>query len=169
MMTPKFATSQFPNISEEIIKNGNAIRFTVSGVSMGPFLKSDDVVEVEPVEVSDISPGSIIFYKHDNGRAIVHRVIRKRVNAEGVYLVTKGDAVRVFDLPISEKQVLGRVTSVERSGRTVDWTKFRMKAVGWALAYGHPFSYRILGKMRKARRYLRDIFKTSYQGRKNAS
>lgn len=162
------STASLIDISEEIINQQRSVRFSVSGLSMYPFINSGDVIEVEPVEISLISPGEIIFFKNAAGHAFVHRVIRKEVNADGVFLVTKGDAFRGVDLPVSGKQILGRVTSVEGSGRKVDWTKFRMKTFGSALAYGYPYSYRLFGKMRKVRTYIKDLFRTLFRGRKNA-
>lgn len=61
--------------------------------SMDPVIDADsNVIEVIPQSSDDISVGDIVSYKSKYATGtIIHRVIEKGVDEEGVYFVMKGD------------------------------------------------------------------------------
>ena len=146
------------------------MRFRPSGRSMYPSIREGELVTVEPVVASDVTLGDIVLYRCERG-LIAHRVIqvsrsRAELNAyraagfslrassgpdEWVFRL-QGDASLCCDQPVEAHQILGRVTRVERAGRSVAlasrgaklWHKARRLASGlkgWIYAGGtvsHP-------------------------------
>ncbi|MFC1741576.1 hypothetical protein ACFL3V_03500 [Nanoarchaeota archaeon] len=61
--------------------------------SMDPFLdESSNSIEMRPENADDIEPGDIISYRSGiAGDLVVHRVISKDVDSDGVFYIVKGD------------------------------------------------------------------------------
>ena len=61
--------------------------------SMDPFLDAEsNSIEITPQTHNDIHPGDIISYRSGiTGGLIVHRVISKDVDKEGIFYIVKGD------------------------------------------------------------------------------
>ena len=78
------------------LENARLSRYAPTG-SMVPVL--DDYangINVKPKSEEQINVGDIITF-HDNGNLIVHRVVAKEVDENGIYFVTKGDNSFVSD------------------------------------------------------------------------
>lgn len=91
-------------------------RFCAKGQSMFPFVRDGDIITAVPLRATPPSLGSVVAFVQDpTGRLAVHRVVGKR---SGLILI-RGDCAPSMDEPVSEAQVLGRVTRVERRGRSV--------------------------------------------------
>ncbi|MDD3993611.1 MAG: hypothetical protein PHX15_00225 [Candidatus Nanoarchaeia archaeon] len=59
--------------------------------SMRPLLDSGaNGIRIKPKSVQEINNGDIISFRK-NGMLIVHRVVDKGVDSEGIYFITKGD------------------------------------------------------------------------------
>ena len=103
---------------------------------MYPTICNGDVITVVPFETIAISVGDIILYRHKSG-VTAHRVIRivKKNKAYSRYslhaprisdpiplnlFLLRGDSAPVFDDPVSADQILGKVTIVEREGRSIN-------------------------------------------------
>ena len=95
---------------QDILKNGN-IEVTVTGNSMYPFLKNKDIVVLSGISLNEIKIGDIIL-TYDGIRMLCHRVFR--VNKKIVQ--TKADAFILPDLPICEKNLIGKVI-IRKSGK----------------------------------------------------
>ncbi|MEK6872337.1 MAG: hypothetical protein AABX16_05525 [Nanoarchaeota archaeon] len=98
-----FNTSHAPSnyLSEEQIEvyddriviyiNGSSLSHYADSGSMKPLLDAkSNGIRIKPDSVDDISVGDIISFRH-NDLLIVHRVIQKGKDEEGVYFITKGD------------------------------------------------------------------------------
>ena len=110
---------------------------------MHPTIRNGETITVAPLASSSVRTGDIVLYRHDRA-AIAHRVIRVRLSSNGSNrLVLRGDAADCSDEPIRFEQLLGRVLSVERSGRTV---RFGLLSRTWSPALG-----RALRRVRVAR------------------
>jgi len=77
----------------------------VSSWSMEPTIHVGDLIIIAPR--GRLMPGEIVIYQSDN-KLIVHRLLR----FEGKHLITKGDANRYADFPVSPNQVRGKVALV---------------------------------------------------------
>jgi hypothetical protein len=80
---------------------------------MIPFLLDGDDVVVRPATPAEVRVGDVICYEPWPGRLFLHRVVAR--TADG--LVAKGDAL-TYSETIPDAALLGRVTRVERDGRT---------------------------------------------------
>lgn len=59
--------------------------------SMDPiFDKGNNAIQITPKDPDQIQVGDIISYKKDN-TVIIHRVIEKGIDGQGVYFIVKGD------------------------------------------------------------------------------
>jgi len=135
----------------ELLAGGAAVRFTVTGASMRPFLAGGETVELRPVPPDRIRPGDLVLFRPSRPEAaytpvgvlpaegpqlMLHRVIRIRRGAGLPALIqTQGDALWAPDDPVEEEQVLARVCAVERAGsdgssRWSDLGGFPWQAVG---------------------------------------
>jgi signal peptidase I len=110
----------FTDVSTELLRSGQSIRFRAPGRSMYPTIKEDETITVQPVAPSVIKMGEIILYLLE-GVVIAHRVVRIEQGEDGgSRFIARGDASGVADEPVEPAQVLGKVVSVERGGRIID-------------------------------------------------
>ena len=62
-----------------LLDEGKEIRFTVTGNSMGPFLrhKRDQAVLVKPADPTSLQVGDVPLYRRDNGQLVLHRIVER--------------------------------------------------------------------------------------------
>ena len=104
-------------LMQAVFARGMPFRFRARGWSMAPFIRDGDVISVSPRQQTPARTGQVVAFIHpETGKLVVHRVIGKRDNA----CLIQGDNVPDgVDGLIPEASVLGRVTRVERGGRSV--------------------------------------------------
>ncbi len=95
----------------ECLAHGKSVEFEVGGASMSPWIRSHDVVIVQPT--NDVEIGDVVVRTRGEDRLVVHRVII----IEGDKVITRGDAMTAPDEPVSRETVVGRVVAVVRDGR----------------------------------------------------
>jgi signal peptidase len=133
MTSPKV----FPDITAELLEEGHSIRFQAPGRSMHPTIRDGETIIVEPVTPSSVKVGDIILYRSKTG-VIAHRVIQIKRDKIGAlpsssslspncFFILRGDASANRDFPVEREQILGKVVSVERAGRSVDLYTWRAK------------------------------------------
>src|SRR4051812_35966420 len=105
----------FISLSVELLSLGHGVRFRTKGTSMRPAIRDGETITVEPVNPADVKRGEIIFCKTNDG-VIAHRVVSIKRRAS---FILRGDALQSCDEPVSAAQILGRVVSVERDGRSI--------------------------------------------------
>jgi hypothetical protein len=128
-------------LCEDLLRQGKSVRFRAPGRSMYPTIKEDEVITVEPVEAFSIKIGDIILYRQGMSM-VAHRVVHI-INTElppPCSLDTEHQSNKTLHLSISTHhsfllrddtwgkqdvrvggdQILGKVVSVERHGRSVD-------------------------------------------------
>jgi signal peptidase I len=130
-------------LAEEVIRKFGSVRLRVQGTSMMPAIRPGDTIEVERTHPREIAPGEIVLYARD-GRFFAHRVVRRSQTALGTQLVTQGDRLQSPDAPISARELLGRVTFIERGRRRVP-PRAHIGAVERAVARILRFSDRATG------------------------
>lgn len=100
-------------LASETLRSSGTLRLGVSGWSMLPTLWPGDTLVVQRAGSDEIAEGDIVLFARDR-RFFVHRVIRKDRSA--LMVQTRGDALPRPDPPVSNRELLGRVVSVERNG-----------------------------------------------------
>lgn len=124
--------NHFLEISEEVLKTGNNLRFRALGMSMHPFIRNGEILIVQPVSADELRTGDIAFYKTEADVLVAHRMLTRRANGD---ILTKGDFGRLPDRPVEKKHILGRVVAVEKSdGRQTNLTKRHYQLIKLPLA-----------------------------------
>lgn len=103
----------------EVLKSTGQAKLAVTGTSMMPAIRPGDMLEVHRQGMEAILPGEVVLFMRNGGFA-AHRVVEKVTGPERTLLITRGDALRVPDPPVSPEELLGRVTAILRGGRRLD-------------------------------------------------
>ena len=114
-------TNMFFKVTVDLLKSGQSVRFQAPGRSMTPTIREDETITINPVSASTVRKGDIILYNNETG-VIAHRVIRiekKDSSLQPHSFILRGDASITDDKPVAPGQVLGKVVSVERHGRSI--------------------------------------------------
>ena len=117
-------------LSDQILSNGGALSFKAYGSSMTPFIKSGDVISVEPVAENSLTVGTIVLCKSSQTRAVAHRVVKRHVKNGQIFFTLKGDALLRPDQTVTIEQVMGKITGIKRDTRII-----RFDRKPWPLAY----------------------------------
>ena len=56
----KCSNIEFKELSRDILKNGNCLRFKTQGASMYPFIRNNQFIHVKNSHISKISYGDIV-------------------------------------------------------------------------------------------------------------
>lgn len=93
----------------------------VSGTSMHPGIRKNDIVIIKRAPMEEIIRGDIICFLR-NSEFVVHRI----VSIENGLFFTKGDRFIQNDVPFTKDRVVGVVVAIERGNRTISLqTPFR--------------------------------------------
>jgi hypothetical protein len=103
-------------LAAETLRSSGTLRLRVSGWSMVPTLWPGDTLVIEPAESSAVCPGDIVLFTRHQ-RFFAHRVMGKSSPDRGIR--TRGDAMAQMDAPVSNPELLGRVVSIERRGKSI--------------------------------------------------
>jgi hypothetical protein len=81
------------------LPNASLARYAPTG-SMKPLLdEGSNGIRIKPKSPKDIDIGDLVSFKR-NGKNIIHRVINKGIDEEGIYYQTKGDNLNYPDKTI---------------------------------------------------------------------
>lgn len=119
----------FVDVSTELLECGHGVRFKAPGRSMQPTIKEGETITVEPIAPEAVKRGDIILYRTPGG-VVAHRVvgIQRKMSAHHLFFL-RGDAAAMCDAPVASDQVLGKVISVERDGRSINPYCLRVKTL----------------------------------------
>jgi hypothetical protein len=102
---------------EGVLSRGVPFRFRAGGSSMAPFIRDGDVISVSPLRGDSPGAGEVVAFLHpETEKLVVHRVIGRR---EAGCLIRGDNAERMAADLVSPRNVLGRVTRVERGGKNI--------------------------------------------------
>jgi signal peptidase I len=105
-------------LAAEVLLSSGTLRLQVTGWSMLPTVWPGDTLVIESASRSAVSAGDIVLFGR-NRRLFAHRVIEKSPFAD-VGLVTRGDAMPAADAPVSNGELLGKVSIILRNGRRIE-------------------------------------------------
>ncbi len=133
----------FIDVSTELLRRGQCVRFKAPGLSMHPTIKEGETITVIPISSFDIKRGDILLYLVGK-KVIAHRVVgieKKKSDSSNQpskfnprLFLLRGDASTICDEPVEAKQILGKVVSVEREGRSINLCSRRAKMLHFAHA-----------------------------------
>lgn len=108
--------SSLIELIQSVLSKGASFRFCARGLSMHPFIRHDDIVTIAPFHNTSPRPGDVVaFSSPKTNKLIIHRIVKRR----GDCFLIKGDNLTNFDGFIPRSNILGRITKVERKGKTV--------------------------------------------------
>jgi hypothetical protein len=103
-------------LAAETLRSSRTLRLKVAGWSMVPTLWPGDTLVIEPADRGAVRPGDIVLFARHQ-RFIAHRVVGSASLTLGIQ--TRGDAMTQMDAPVSTRELLGRVMSIERNGKSI--------------------------------------------------
>ena len=101
---------------------------------MKPFIQAGDILTIQPVKAIALNVGDVAFYRTVEGGLVVHRVIGKKKQIDGVILTMRGDALSGPDEIVQVEQVLGKIVSLQRRQKIIrlDQGRWQWAGVIWA-------------------------------------
>ena len=134
--------SQFFALAKQLLREGKKIEIPVKGGSMRPFLFDGETVVVAPVGVDcPLRKCDIILAETSTGQVMMHRI--REISPAGIRM--KGDGNLYQSELIRPEDVMGRVLSVVRHGKTISlytplglflariWTPVWVRKIGFLL------------------------------------
>jgi signal peptidase len=120
-------------LAEEVLRSAGELRLRVTGSSMLPAVRPGDVLSVCSRSATQAHPGDIILFARQ-GRLFAHRVVERTTQQGAPYWITRGDRLGYRDPQVSSRELLGRVTSIQRGHRRiVPRLTFRGRVASWIL------------------------------------
>jgi signal peptidase I len=113
MQNPYNLRPEICSFFEDLLDSGLTLRVRVTGRSMAPFLKGNEILTIRKVAVSSLHIGDLILFKDSIGIPILHRIIKKRrIGDDQLSFCTKGDSLLALDDTVSGNEVLGKVCGI---------------------------------------------------------
>lgn len=105
------------DVVESLLDDNHTLSFRMEGYSMYPTMKPGDLGHVVKCSANDLNMGDLIVFKQSN-MLVAHRLIEiVHQNNQRVF-VAKGDKNPHKDIPFTENELVGKVTSIQRKNRT---------------------------------------------------
>ena len=99
---------------EDVIARQGKLVYTNVGDSMYPLIQPHDLLVIEAVK-KPLRQFDIPLYKRDNGRYVLHRIMRIK---NGEYLMC-GDNRYGLERGITDRHIIGVLTAIIRNGGTL--------------------------------------------------
>ena len=121
------------SLADGVLSKGGTLRFRARGISMQPFIRDGDILEIQLDGGELYRRTDIVLCKIPTGRLVAHRVVGTEMGDGRGKLIIQGDALRQPDGNIDPGEVLGRVVAVIRDGeyKRVDTPFMRFAARIW--------------------------------------
>jgi len=105
-------------LAAEILREFAEVRFVARGSSMLPAIYPGDCLTVRSFGDGAPRCGDIVLCRRGH-EFRVHRVVRILGEGSATLYVLRGDALTDEDAPVRRGEILGRVTSIERRGKSL--------------------------------------------------
>jgi len=100
---------------KDMLDSGLTLRVRVTGRSMAPFLKGNEILTIRKVAVTSLKIGDLILFKDRSGSPVLHRIVLKqRIGNDQFSFRTKGDALLAPDDAVNSSEVIGKVCKIEQ-------------------------------------------------------
>lgn len=98
------------DVIAEVLARGHRARFTASGNSMHPFIRSGQRLVVEPVDPRSLRRGDVVLARLERGLT-AHRIVGVEArDGEVISITTRGDNCDLDDPPFPPAQLVGRIS-----------------------------------------------------------
>jgi signal peptidase I len=139
MQNPYNLRPEICSFFEELLNNGLELRVRVTGRSMWPFLKGNEILTIKKVTLSSLQIGDLILFKDSSGMPILHRIIKKsRIGDYQFYFYTKGDSLLALDDKVSGNEVLGKVCGIviiyDTQTQTINMESYMWRTINYLTA-----------------------------------
>jgi signal peptidase len=114
-MNPETRDEGRCSVAAEALRSWGTLKLRATGISMLPALWPGDLLTVYTVRPELTQPGDIVLYMRQ-GRFFVHRVVKRNPGLDEALLVTRGDCMPENDPPVGRRELLGKITEVQRAG-----------------------------------------------------
>ncbi len=106
---------QIWELNKKVLQSGATVKIQLSGTSMFPYLKKNDIGYYQFIAPELLQKGDIVaFEQHEN--FITHRLIK--ISNSNLFL-TRGDACIDFDKTIGASAIIGKLIKIERNGKLI--------------------------------------------------
>jgi len=106
-------------LAAEILREFSEVRFVALGTSMLPAIYPGDCLTANSFGAAAPRCGDIVLRRRAN-EFRVHRIVAILDGGSATSFVLRGDALLEGDPPVPARELLGRVTSIERRGKPFD-------------------------------------------------
>jgi hypothetical protein len=104
----------FTPVCTDLLRSGQAVRFSASGRSMYPTIRDGESVVVRPIDPAAVRQGDVLLYGGRRGLT-AHRVVRVLAEANAARaFVLRADNGAGLDEHVEAARILGRVSQVDR-------------------------------------------------------
>jgi hypothetical protein len=101
------------HLIEDLLGRGLEVRVRVTGESMRPLLRGDELATLVRVSPPALRRGDLVLFRSGEGFLVLHRIVRLVGERDGRRCWTRGDALAACDDSFGPEQILGRVTRIE--------------------------------------------------------
>jgi signal peptidase I len=115
------------------MKKDGFIDLPSDGSSMYPLLKIGDICRFISVNPLKLKKGDIILFHSKAGQLIGHRYFYTKKLEGTLYYFLKGDTNLAFDQPITEEQIIGKLTFIQRRDKTIHIENLSASLWGWLI------------------------------------
>jgi signal peptidase I len=107
-------------LAGEVLRSSGKLRLQVTGWSMLPSVLPGDTLVVEHATGDCIANGDIVLFEREK-RIFAHRVISRFIvpRSKTLKILTRGDSMARPDPPVSENELLGKVSYIVRNGKCI--------------------------------------------------
>ena len=105
-------------LAAEVLRSSGRLRLRATGASMLPAVWPGDVLSVCRRSATQALPGDIILFARQ-GRLFAHPVVERTIHQGAAYWITRGDRLDHHDPQVSSRELLGRITSIQRGHRRI--------------------------------------------------
>lgn len=127
-------------IKELLCQKQTTVKAYVVSDSMSLFIKAGDAVIIKSVTPEELRLGDIVVFSK-SGNLCSHRLIRKYFKANHHIFITKSDRVFVADTPFTDKNLMGKVSCVQKSVKTLNLESIFWTLVNRCLGLCHLFVF----------------------------
>ncbi|HAM50352.1 MAG TPA: hypothetical protein DCP92_06515 [Nitrospiraceae bacterium] len=137
---------------EDILGRGVMLRVRVTGKSVTPFVKGEEVLTIRKVPGDSLRTGDVILFKKKGRISDRPRIARIKINGHaGIIFQTKGDALTAPDEPVRKEHILGKVCRVENRSENINLETGMQRSVNYLVAAASLFEAWLLYRPEKAR------------------